>query len=120
MGDDIRVEFTFAAALEAVALGTQATVGTLVTGKSTLWEITKFELELCIVELSDEGMAMVNEVSPFNEPIYIHSSSYRHFTSTMPTGTGGMYATLVPARFSSLKSITFMPKIKFTYKRCTS
>ena len=35
-------------------------------------------------------MAMVNEVSPFNEPLYIHSSSYRHFTSTMPTGTGGM------------------------------
>ena len=66
MGDDIRVEFTFAAALEAAVLGGQTTVGTLVTGKTTPWEITNFEFQLCIVELSDEGMAMVNEVSPFN------------------------------------------------------
>ena len=81
------------------------------TGKTTLWEITNFKLELCIVELNDEGMSMVNEVSPFNEPIYIHSSSYRHTPSPMPTGTSEMYATLVLFRFSSLKAIHLCPRL---------
>ena len=74
------------------------------------WQITNVELELCIIELSDVGMAMVNSVTPFNQPIYLHGNSWRHYTSSLNASTSGTYSTLVPARFASLKSLVCLPR----------
>jgi hypothetical protein len=107
MGDDVRIELTFEGQTTAVCYSSAAAPAAhLCTGNNGYARgISNLELELCIVELSDEGIAMVNEVTPFHEPVYIHSSSYRHFVSNLAAGTTGMYTTLVPARFSSLKSV---------------
>jgi len=42
-------------------------------------------------------------------PLYLHGSSWRHYTSSL-TATGGQYSTLIPARFASLKQIAVIPR----------
>jgi hypothetical protein len=111
MGDDLRIELSLEGVTQSVAYGTTTVPGTLTTGSNGYsWNIINVELECCIVELSDEGMTMVNNVTPFSEPVYLHSSTYRHFVSTLPSGSSGMFSTLVPARFSSLKSLALCPR----------
>lgn len=106
LADDIRLEFTLnATAIAAVYSLTTTTVA---------WSITNFELELNILELSDEGMQMVSEVTPFTEPIYMHGTSYRHYSSTLATGSTGNQSFLVPARFASLKSLILCPRTSTT------
>ena len=101
LGDDIRIEITFESLIQSMIYG-----GSGATAAGTInWQITNMELELCIIELSDVGMSMVNSVTPFNQPIYLHGNSWRRYTSTLPSGTSGTYSTLVPARFASLKHL---------------
>jgi len=108
--DDIRIELTWESSGAAVCYGTSA-VGTLTSGNNGYsWNIINVELECTIVELSDEGQAMVNDVTPFDQPIYLHGSSYRHYVSTLPSSSSGMYTTLVPARQSSLKALHLCPR----------
>jgi hypothetical protein len=110
--DDIRMEITWEAQGAAVCFGTSTSgSGTLTSGNNGYsWNIINVELECTIVELSDEGQAMVNEVTPFDQPIYLHGSSYRHYVSTLPSSSSGMYTTLVPARQSSLKALHLCPR----------
>lgn len=101
--DDIRLEITLEQQNIAVAYS-NATAPTLG------WVIQDFQLELQIIELSDEGQNMVESVTPFNQQVYLHGSSWRHYSSTMATGTSGTYSTLVPARFASLKQLCVLPR----------
>jgi hypothetical protein len=100
LSDDIRLEFV----LEAQIQGMVASASS-----ATAWSITSFELELCIIELSDEGENIVRSVTPPENPIYIHGNSWRHYVSTL-TALSGTYSTLVPARFCSIKSLVLLPR----------
>jgi hypothetical protein len=100
LADDIRLEFTFNTA--ALAARWATAVGT--------YNITNFELELTVLELSDEGMRLVESVTPFTEPIYMHGSSFKHFSSSLATASVGQQSFLVPARFASLKSLVLCPR----------
>ena len=101
LSDDIRLEFTFEANDAAVCY---------VSGTNGTWTITNAELELQIIELSDEGQSMVESVTPFSQPVFLHGNSWRHYVSTLASGTTGGYSYLVPARFASLKSLVCLPR----------
>ena len=101
LSDDIRLEITF----KTASLGVVAAAGT------PQYSILDFQLELTIVELSDEGENMVRSNYSYPEtPLYLHGSSWRHYTSNLPALSAGGFATLVPARFASLKQIACMPR----------
>ena len=103
--DDIRVEITW----EQNSLGMAFVDTTYATSAgASPWSVSGIELELCIVELSDEGEQMVRSESPPDKPIYIASNSWRHYTASY-TASAGMSSFIVPARFASLKSIVCLP-----------
>ena len=104
LSDDIRIEIT----LESNTLAFCASTTTALI--SNAWSIISAELELNIIELSDEGMGIINSMTPFNQPVYLHGNSWRHYASTLAASTSGNYSTLVPARFASLKSICVLPR----------
>ena len=99
--DDIRIEITWASTAEGVVYAASTTSNPT---------IIDAQLELQIIELSDEGMREVEEVTPFHNPVYIHSNSYRHYSSTLPSGSGGIFSTLVPSRVASLKQLICCPR----------
>jgi hypothetical protein len=101
LSDDIRLEFTLEQALLGMVYST--------ANNPVAWSISAFELELCIVELSDEGENMVRSMTSPEQPIYIHGNSWRHYTSTTAGAAGG-FSTIVPARFASLKSLVMCPR----------
>jgi len=104
LADDIRLELTF----ETLALAVYGSASTPMTTGS--YQILDFQLELTIVELSDEGENMVRNNYQYPEmPLYLHGSSWRHYTSQLPASAGG-YSTLVPARFASLKQLALCPR----------
>ena len=102
LADDIRLEFTF----ESLASGVVQTIA-MTTGTC---QILDFQLQLTIVELSDEGESMVRSNYQYPQmPLYLHGCSWRHYVSQLPTSAGG-YSTLVPARFASLKQLALLPR----------
>jgi hypothetical protein len=117
MADDLRIEITWEQNNIAVCYlnnGITAGAGPAATTNITNWTITAAELELCVVELSDEGMGLIHEQTPLNEDIYICSNSWRHYVSSIPAATSGNFSFLVPARFASLKSIICCPRSQTT------
>ena len=101
LADDIRLEFTFESLASAVVQS--ATAGVL--------SILDFQLQLTIVELSDEGENMVRSNYQYPQmPLYLHGNSWRHYVSQLPAATSGGYSTLVPARFASLKQLALIPR----------
>lgn len=100
LADDIRLEITF----ESNVLGVVTASGT------SIYQISDFQLEMTIVELSDEGESMVRGSYSYPEtPLYLHGASWRHYTSSLPASAGG-FSTLVPARFASLKQLALIPR----------
>ena len=99
--DDIRIELSWEQATQGMVYGSATT---------TNWTIIQAELVTTIVELSDEGEQMVRSVTPPEAPIYIHGTSFRHFTSNIASGTSGVYSNLVPSRFASLKTLILCPR----------
>jgi hypothetical protein len=55
-------------------------------------------------------MNMVESITPFTQPVYIHGSSYRHYSSSLSSGVLGTQSLLIPARFASLKQIICCPR----------
>jgi hypothetical protein len=111
--DDIRIEITWASNTNAVCYLKNTINAGIAPGTTTSalsWTVTACELELCIIELSDEGMHLVNEQTPLNEDIYICSNSWRHYVSTLPAASAGSFSFLVPARFASLKTLIMCPR----------
>jgi hypothetical protein len=100
LADDIRIEITWEAQVQ----------GMVYSAAGTAWSITGVELELTYVELQDESLAIVNSASPLNETIFLHGNSWRHYVSTLPSGTSGVFSTLVPSRQASLKSLVCCPR----------
>jgi hypothetical protein len=102
LADDIRLEITFETLALMVVQGA--------TALTTAPTILDFQLELTIVELSDEGENLVRSNYAYPEqPLYLHGASWRHYTSQLPASSGG-YSTLVPARFASLKQLALLPR----------
>ena len=83
LNDDIRLEFTFESVTAGMVFATAAQGG-YVAGQTSSWSIINMELELTIIELSDEGMGMVRNMTPFSSPVYLHGNSWRHYTSALP------------------------------------
>jgi hypothetical protein len=109
--DDIRLEITFENAASAVVYTNTAIPTTFKNSAiPSPFVITDIQLELCIVELSDAGEMLVNEMASPERPIYLHHNSWRHYVSTLNSGAAGQYSTLVPARFGSLKSLLLTPR----------
>jgi len=102
LSDDIRCEFTFETQNVAVVYNNSSS--------TAAWSVVDFQLELAIVELSDEGESMVNQYLSPEHPIYIHGTSWRHYSSTLPASTSGGVSYLVPARFGSLKTLFVAPR----------
>jgi hypothetical protein len=100
LADDIRIEISFESNDLAVCYNSAYAAG---------WKIINLELQATIVELQQDGMAMINSVTPFDQPIYLHASTYRHFVSTLHA-SAGQQTFLVPARFVSLKSLWVLPR----------
>jgi len=76
----------------------------------TAWTIINAELVLNIVTLSDTAEEIVRSVSPIEQPIFIHSSSYRSYPQTLATASTGNQTFLISSRFNSLKSIHLFPR----------
>ena len=101
LADDIRLEFTFETLESAVVQ----------SGTAGVLQILDFQLQLTIVELSDEGENMVRSNYQYPQmPLYLHGNSWRHYVSALPAATSGGYSTLVPARFASLKQLALIPR----------
>ena len=105
LADDIRVEITFNT---AALSGYWSTSATAVSSSSL--SIISVEMITNIVELSDAAMSMVEQVSPFTQPIYMHATSWRSYISTLPASSSGQQSFLVPARFASLRSLVCCPR----------
>ena len=101
LSDDIRVEITLENQLNGMAASAATTVN---------WTITSFELELAIIELSDEGESMVRSIASPERPIFLHGTSFRHYVSSLAANTSGSVSFLVPARFASVKSLILCPR----------
>ena len=101
--DDIRLEITTASVIEGMVW-----INAPVTANP--YQIIDFQLELQIIELSDEGQSMVESVTPFYNPVYLHCNSWRHYSSTLNAAFAGTYSALIPARFASLKSLVVLPR----------
>jgi hypothetical protein len=99
--DDLRIELTWESQNLAVFYNLAPTLA---------WTVISAELELTIIELSDEGQSMVESVTPFSQPIYLHGNSWRHYMSTIVAGSSGGFSFLVPARFASLKQVVLCPR----------
>lgn len=73
----------------------------------TDYSISSFELHLAYVEISDEAMAQVRQT--MGQQVYIHGNTYRVAPLTLDANAAGSVSTLVPARYSSLRSLHFVP-----------
>jgi hypothetical protein len=101
LADDIRLEFTFETLDSSVVQ----------SGTAGVLQILDFQLQLTIVELSDEGESMVRSNYQYPQmPLYLHGNSWRHYVSALPATSSGGYSTLVPARFASLKQLALIPR----------
>jgi hypothetical protein len=101
LNDDIRIELQWESLNQGVVFG---------SATSTAWSVISAELICTIVELSDEGENMVRSQTPPESPIYLHGSSFRHYVSNLNSATSGVYSTLVPSRFASLKTLILCPR----------
>jgi len=101
LADDIRVETT---------LNSTQLAGCWSTTPTGSYSVVNMELELTILELSDVGMELINEVTPFSRDIFMHGVSWRHFSGTVTSGTTGFQTYLVPMRFASAKKVVVLPR----------
>ena len=101
LGDDIRIEILLEQTIQAFNWATNT---------APSYQVTNVELELAMIELSDEGMSMVNSVTNFSNPVFLHGNSWRHFTASLAAGSSGNQSFILPARHASLKSVVILPR----------
>lgn len=73
----------------------------------TDYSVSCFELHLAYVEISDEAMGQVRQT--MGQQTYIHGNTYRVAPLSLESTASGSVTTLVPARYSSLRSLHFVP-----------
>ena len=98
---DLRIEISFESQNTAVVYNTLTPSGS--------WTVIFAELELCYIELQDEAQHMVDSITPHGN-VFLHGNSWRHYVSNLPSGSTGVYSTLVPARMASIKSMVLLPR----------
>ena len=74
------------------------------------YSIINAQLELNFVEIGQEGMSLINSMSPASNPTFIVGSSYGHYVNTIKSGTTGIFSCLVPSKLASLQSIHCLPR----------
>lgn len=84
------------------------------------YTIINAELELQYIELSEEGMSLVNSSTPAGSPLFIVGNSFRHYVQTIKSGTTGIYSCLVPSKLASLKSLHILPRRNTEINSATS
>jgi hypothetical protein len=99
LSDDIEVQFLLETTANAFYNAGAAA--------PTDYSVSCFELHLAYVEISDAAMAEV--ASTFGQQVYIASNTYRVAPLSLDANAAGAVTTLVPARYSSLKSLHFLP-----------
>jgi hypothetical protein len=77
---------------------------------TSTYSVINAELELTYIELSDEGMQLINSTAPPSQPIFIVGNSFRHYVQTIKSGTTGIYSALVPSKLASLKALHILPR----------
>lgn len=83
----------------------------VISAGTTAWTISNMEMVLEIIELSDQSQSIVDEFTPPDRPIYIHSNSWRYLSTPLPNGTIGQFSSLISARYNSLKTIVCLPQL---------
>jgi len=79
-------------------------------GVTATYSVISAELNLQYIELSDEGMALVNSTAPPSSPIFIVGNSFRHNVNTIKNGTVGIFSCLVPSKLASMKALHILPR----------
>ena len=74
------------------------------------WSIVNPELVVNIIEIGEQGMEIINNATPLSNTIYIHGSSWKHYTANLPGLSQGQFSFPISARFSSLKSLVILPR----------
>jgi hypothetical protein len=99
LSDDIRFEILLADKSKAFVAG----------GGTPDYKILSFEIVATIIELSDEGMGLVQQMQG-DKPIILHGTCWSHNVSNIYNGGTGSYSFLVPFRYSSLNSLVCIPR----------
>lgn len=70
------------------------------------YKLSKLELVVDVLEFDGEGMAMISQFAPTSgSPLYLHATTWKNYTSTLPGGSGGFFSTLLPHRSLSVKEV---------------
>jgi hypothetical protein len=64
--------------------------------------------------MGHESMEIVKSVTPFDKPVYMHMSSYRHYVSSLPAASAASFSFLVPCRFASMTRLIALPRPNVT------
>lgn len=89
-------------------------------GVTATYSVINAELELTYIELSDEGMALINSTAPPSQPIFMVGNSFRHYVQTIKSGTTGIYSCLVPSKLASIKALHILPRRNTEINSATS
>lgn len=79
-------------------------------GITTTYSVINAELQLTFIELSEEGMSLINSTAPPSQPIFIVGNSFRHYVQTIKNATTGIFSCLVPSKLASLKALHILPR----------
>jgi len=74
------------------------------------YSVINAQLELCYVEIGQEGLSLINSMSPPSNPTFIVGNQYGHYVNTIKNGTTGIFSCLVPSKLASLKSLHVLPR----------
>lgn len=74
------------------------------------YNVINAQIELCFVELGQEGMDHIERMTPSSNPTFMVGTSYAHYVNSLPSSTTGIYTCLVPSKLASLKSIHCLPR----------
>jgi hypothetical protein len=81
-----------------------------VGGLTTTYSVINAELQLTFIELSEEGMSLINSTAPPSQPLFIVGNSFRHYVQTIKNATTGIFSCLVPSKLASLKALHILPR----------
>jgi hypothetical protein len=89
-------------------------------GVTTTYSVINAELQLTFIELSEEGMSLINSTAPPSQPIFIVGNSFRHYVQTIKNATTGIFSCLVPSKLASLKALHILPRRSTEINSATS
>jgi hypothetical protein len=91
LSSPIRVEMYTSANDDAIYYGS--------AGAGAIWQLVNVELELCYVEIDEDGFDDTHDID------YISTQSYRQTSATLPGSYSGEFTTLLHFRFASMTAL---------------